>query len=111
MRGWTYWRPWSARGATLLALPARRARPRWRGSGSPRWLLLVADPLGGADARATPATSRATSPGPSTAASSAVAPVVIARDLWTHPRVTGHTVAGALCVYLLVGMLFSARSA
>jgi hypothetical protein len=38
----------------------------------------------------------------------AVAPVVIARDLWTHPRVTGHTVAGALCVYLLVGMLFSA---
>jgi hypothetical protein len=37
----------------------------------------------------------------------ALAPLVIARDLWSHPRITGRTVAGALCIYLLVGMLFA----
>jgi hypothetical protein len=37
----------------------------------------------------------------------AIAPLVIARDLWSHARVTGRTVAGALCIYLLVGMLFA----
>jgi hypothetical protein len=36
----------------------------------------------------------------------ALAPLVIARDLASHRRITGRTIAGALCVYLLVGMLF-----
>jgi hypothetical protein len=37
----------------------------------------------------------------------ALAPFVIARELASHERVTGRTVAGALCIYLLVGMLFA----
>jgi drug/metabolite transporter (DMT)-like permease len=37
----------------------------------------------------------------------AAAPVVIARALWQRPVVDMHTVLGAICIYVLVGMLFS----
>lgn len=36
-----------------------------------------------------------------------IAPVVIARDLWRRPTVTARTIAGALCIYLLLGMLYA----
>ncbi|MGH9279843.1 MAG: potassium channel family protein, partial [Acidimicrobiales bacterium] len=36
-----------------------------------------------------------------------VAPVAIARRLLTHPAITGRTIAGALCLYLLVGVFFA----
>jgi len=36
-----------------------------------------------------------------------LAPIAIARRLLKHKQVTGRTVAGALCIYLLVGLLFA----
>ncbi len=38
----------------------------------------------------------------------AVAPVVIGKEIVRHDRVTFETVLGALCIYLLLGMLFAA---
>lgn len=35
------------------------------------------------------------------------APVAIGSRLMKHPQVDGHTVAGALCIYLLVGLFFA----
>lgn len=106
VRGWTYLAAVVLQGATLLAC-LHAARVPLAHQRVAAGLLLVAvvsvaltrvhagdDP--GAFARAV------------NGLLVAVAPVVIARELWTHPRVTGHTVAGALCVYLLVGMFFSA---
>src|SRR5262245_6274944 len=37
----------------------------------------------------------------------AAAPVAIARALWRRPIVDTHTVLGAICIYVLVGMLFA----
>jgi hypothetical protein len=37
----------------------------------------------------------------------AAAPVAIARALWRRPVVDTHTVLGAICIYVLVGMLFA----
>lgn len=37
----------------------------------------------------------------------AVVPFAIARELWRHPKVTAETVMGALCIYLLLGMMFA----
>ena len=37
----------------------------------------------------------------------AVVPFAIAREIWRHPKVTPETVMGALCIYLLIGMMFA----
>ncbi len=37
----------------------------------------------------------------------AVVPFAIAREIWRHPKVTAETVMGALCIYLLIGMMFA----
>jgi len=37
----------------------------------------------------------------------AVAPVVIARALWLRPAIDVHTALGAVCIYVLVGMIFA----
>lgn len=37
----------------------------------------------------------------------AVVPFAIAREIWRHPKVTPQTVMGALCIYLLIGMMFA----
>jgi len=37
----------------------------------------------------------------------AVAPVVIARALWKRPTVDTHTTLGAICIYVLLGMIFA----
>ncbi|MEX1006690.1 MAG: ion channel [Acidimicrobiia bacterium] len=36
-----------------------------------------------------------------------VAPIAIARALWLRPVVDTHTVLGAICIYVLVGMLYA----
>jgi Ion channel len=36
-----------------------------------------------------------------------VAPIAIARALWRRPDIDTHTVLGAICIYVLVGMLFA----
>jgi hypothetical protein len=36
-----------------------------------------------------------------------ITPIVIARRLLRHPVVNASTVAGALCIYLLVGLFFA----
>jgi hypothetical protein len=37
----------------------------------------------------------------------AVVPFAIVRELWRHPKVTAETVMGALCIYLLLGVVFA----
>jgi Ion channel len=37
----------------------------------------------------------------------AVVPIAIAREIWRHPKVTPETVMGALCIYLLLGVMFA----
>lgn len=37
----------------------------------------------------------------------AVVPFAIARELWRHPKITAETVMGALCIYLLLGVVFA----
>jgi hypothetical protein len=37
----------------------------------------------------------------------AAAPVAIARALWKRPVIDVHTVLGAICIYVLVGMMFA----
>jgi hypothetical protein len=37
----------------------------------------------------------------------AVAPLAIARALWKRPTVDVHTVMGAICIYVLIGMMFA----
>jgi len=37
----------------------------------------------------------------------ALAPVVIARALWRRPVIDGHTALGAICIYVLLGMIFA----
>jgi RsiW-degrading membrane proteinase PrsW (M82 family) len=37
----------------------------------------------------------------------AVVPFAIAREIWRHPKVTPETVMGALCIYLLLGVMFA----
>lgn len=37
----------------------------------------------------------------------AAAPIAIARALWLRPVIDFHTVLGAICIYVLVGMLFA----
>jgi Ion channel len=37
----------------------------------------------------------------------AVAPLVIARALWRRPVIDAHTALGAICIYVLVGMIFA----
>jgi hypothetical protein len=37
----------------------------------------------------------------------AAAPVAIARALWKRPVIDVHTVLGAICIYVLIGMMFS----
>ena len=41
----------------------------------------------------------------------AVAPIVIGKEIVRHDRVTFETVLGALCIYLLLGLLFAALCA
>jgi hypothetical protein len=36
-----------------------------------------------------------------------VAPIAIARALWRRPDIDTHTMLGAICIYVLVGMLFA----
>ena len=106
VRGWTYLAAVVLQGATLLAClhAARVPVAQQRVAAGLLLVAIVSVALTRVHAGDDPGTfARAVN-----GCLVAVAPVVIARDLWTHPRVTGHTVAGALCVYLLVGMLFSA---
>jgi hypothetical protein len=37
----------------------------------------------------------------------AVAPVAIARALWRRPEIDTHTALGAICIYVLLGMIFA----
>jgi len=37
----------------------------------------------------------------------AVVPYTIARELWRHPKVAASAVMGALCIYLLLGVVFA----
>jgi hypothetical protein len=37
----------------------------------------------------------------------AVAPVAIARALWLRPVIDGHTALGAVCIYVLLGVIFA----
>ncbi len=37
----------------------------------------------------------------------AAAPIAIARALWNRPVIDVHTVLGAICIYVLIGMMFS----
>jgi Ion channel len=37
----------------------------------------------------------------------AAAPIAIARALWRRPTIDVHTVLGAICIYVLIGMMFA----
>jgi hypothetical protein len=106
-RGWSYVAIVVLRGLTLLAClwAARVAPARLRLAA----LLVVATVVSlaasrlGAPAGADPGIAARIVNG----ALVALAPLVVARELWRHPSVTGQTVAGAVCVYLLLGLLFA----
>jgi Ion channel len=104
-RGWSYVVIVALQGVTLLAcLRAAHLRPMpWRVAAFAVLLAVLSVASSRIGAGADPGVfARLVN-----TALVALAPVVIAHDLWSHPRVTSRTVAGALCVYLLLGMVFA----